>query len=32
MLVPMIVVLMALCIWPDIALFLPKLIAPELLK
>jgi tripartite ATP-independent transporter DctM subunit len=32
MLVPMIVVLMALCIWPGIALFLPKLIAPELLK
>jgi tripartite ATP-independent transporter DctM subunit len=32
MLVPMIVVLMALCIWPDIALLLPKLIAPQLLK
>ncbi len=32
MLVPMIVVLMALCIWPDIALLLPRLIAPELLK
>jgi len=32
MLVPMIVVLIALCIWPDIALLLPRLIAPELLK
>jgi len=32
MLVPMILVLMALCIWPGIALFLPKLIVPELLK
>jgi tripartite ATP-independent transporter DctM subunit len=32
MLVPMILVLIALCIWPGIALFLPKLIAPELLK
>ena len=32
MLVPMIMVLMALCIWPDIALLLPRLIAPELLK
>jgi tripartite ATP-independent transporter DctM subunit len=32
MLVPMVVVLMALCIWPDIALLLPRLIAPELLK
>ena len=32
MLVPMILVLMALCIWPEIALFLPRLIAPELLK
>ena len=32
MLVPMILVLLALCIWPEIALFLPRLIAPELLK
>jgi tripartite ATP-independent transporter DctM subunit len=32
MLVPMIVVLIGLCIWPSIALFLPRLIAPELLK
>ena len=32
MLIPVIVVLMALCIWPDISLFLPSLIAPELLK
>jgi TRAP-type C4-dicarboxylate transport system permease large subunit len=32
MLVPMIVVLVALCIWPGIALLLPSLIAPQLLK
>jgi TRAP-type C4-dicarboxylate transport system permease large subunit len=32
MLVPMMVVLAAMIIWPDIALFLPRLIAPELLK
>ena len=32
MLVPMIVVLAAMIIWPDIALFLPRLIAPDLLK
>jgi tripartite ATP-independent transporter DctM subunit len=32
MLVPMIVVLSALCIWPGIALLLPSLIAPQLLK
>jgi len=32
MLVPMIVVLAAMIVWPDIALFLPRLIAPELLK
>jgi TRAP-type C4-dicarboxylate transport system permease large subunit len=32
MLIPMIVVLMALCIWPDIAVLLPRLIAPELPK
>jgi hypothetical protein len=28
----MIVVLAAMIVWPDIALFLPRLIAPELLK
>jgi tripartite ATP-independent transporter DctM subunit len=32
MLVPMVVVLAAMIVWPDIALFLPRLIAPELLK
>jgi TRAP-type C4-dicarboxylate transport system permease large subunit len=32
MLVPMLVVLAAMIVWPDIALFLPRLIAPELLK
>jgi tripartite ATP-independent transporter DctM subunit len=32
MLVPMFVVLGALIIWPDIALILPRLIAPEFLK
>jgi tripartite ATP-independent transporter DctM subunit len=32
MLVPMILVLAAMIVWPDIALFLPKLIAPELMK
>ena len=32
MLVPMLLVLLALIIWPDIALFLPRLIAPELVK
>ena len=32
MLVPMILVLVAMIIWPDIALFLPRLIAPELMK
>jgi tripartite ATP-independent transporter DctM subunit len=32
MLVPMILVLAAMIIWPDIALFLPRLIAPELMK
>ena len=31
-LVPMVVVLAAMIVWPDIALFLPRLIAPELLK
>jgi TRAP-type C4-dicarboxylate transport system permease large subunit len=32
MLVPMLVVLAACIIWPDISLFLPKLISPEYLK
>jgi len=32
MLVPMLLVLLALIIWPGIALFLPRLIAPELVK
>jgi tripartite ATP-independent transporter DctM subunit len=32
MLIPMIAVLAALIIWPDIALLLPRLIAPEFLK
>jgi TRAP-type C4-dicarboxylate transport system permease large subunit len=32
MLVPMLLVLVALILWPQIALFLPKLISPELLK
>jgi tripartite ATP-independent transporter DctM subunit len=32
MLVPMMVVLAAMIVWPDIALFLPKLIAPSLMK
>ena len=32
MLVPMMLVLAAMIIWPDIALFLPRLIAPHLLK
>jgi tripartite ATP-independent transporter DctM subunit len=32
MLVPMMVVLAAMIVWPDIALFLPKLIAPNLMK
>jgi tripartite ATP-independent transporter DctM subunit len=32
MLVPMILVLAAIIIWPEIPLFLPRLIAPELLK
>jgi tripartite ATP-independent transporter DctM subunit len=32
MLVPMILVLAAMIVWPDIALFLPRLIAPELMK
>ena len=32
MLVPMLLVLVALIIWPEIALFLPKLISPQLVK
>src|SRR6266849_5223960 len=32
MLVPMLLVLAAMIVWPEIALFLPRLIAPELLK
>ena len=32
MLVPMLVVLAALIVWPEISLFLPKLISPEFLK
>ncbi len=32
MLVPMILVLAAMIVWPDIALFLPRLIAPGLMK
>jgi TRAP-type C4-dicarboxylate transport system permease large subunit len=32
MLVPMLVVLAALIIWPDIPLLLPRLIRPEFLK
>ena len=32
MLVPMLLVLVAMILWPDIALFLPRLLAPDLLK
>jgi TRAP-type C4-dicarboxylate transport system permease large subunit len=32
MLAPMLLALLALIVWPEIALFLPRLIAPELLK
>ena len=32
MLVPMMLVLAALIVWPDIALFLPRLLAPDLMK
>ena len=32
MLVPMLLVLIALIIWPEVSLFLPRLISPELLK
>ena len=32
MLVPMLLVLAALIVWPDVSLFLPRLIVPEMLK
>ena len=32
MLMPMLAVLMALIAWPDLVLWLPRLISPELLK
>ena len=32
MLAPMLVVLLGLIIWPEIALFLPRLLAPEFVK
>jgi TRAP-type C4-dicarboxylate transport system permease large subunit len=32
MLVPMLLMLAAIIVWPDIPLILPRLIAPELLK
>jgi TRAP-type C4-dicarboxylate transport system permease large subunit len=32
MLVPMLLVLAALIIWPEVSLFLPRLIVPEMLK
>jgi hypothetical protein len=32
MLLPMLAVLALLILWPDVALFLPKLISPEFLK
>jgi hypothetical protein len=32
MLIPMLGVLMLLVIWPEIVLFLPRLISPEFLK
>ena len=32
MLVPMLLVLAAMIVWPDIALFLPRLFAPDLMK
>jgi TRAP-type C4-dicarboxylate transport system permease large subunit len=32
MLVPMLIVLAALIVWPDVSLFLPRLIVPEMLK
>jgi TRAP-type C4-dicarboxylate transport system permease large subunit len=32
MLVPMILVLAAMIVWPEIPLFLPRLLVPEMLK
>jgi len=32
MLIPMMLVLAAMIVWPDIALFLPRLVAPDLMK
>jgi hypothetical protein len=32
MLIPMLLVLTALIIWPDVSLFLPRLIVPDMLK
>ena len=32
MLMPMLVVLALVIVWPDVALFLPRLISPEFLK
>ena len=32
MLVPMLLVLAALIVWPEVSLFLPRLIVPEMLK
>jgi TRAP-type C4-dicarboxylate transport system permease large subunit len=32
MLVPMLLVLAAVIIWPEVSLFLPRLIMPEMLK
>ena len=32
MLVPMLLVLAALVVWPEVSLFLPRLIVPEMLK
>ena len=32
MLIPMMLVLAALIVWPDVSLFLPRLIVPEMLK
>ncbi len=32
MLVPMLLVLLGLIVWPDIALFLPRWLAPEMVK
>jgi TRAP-type C4-dicarboxylate transport system permease large subunit len=32
MLIPMLLVLAALIIWPEVSLFLPRLIVPQMLK